>query len=100
MKKGKKSQQKNQHSFTKRKRETRWNINVVVVVMMLVFTTIEESERRHFTWQDGVKDTEDHSFKVKELQTDTAKLRDAQSHKHIIGIKQTAEDLEGENGQS
>lgn len=98
MKKGKKSQQKNQHSFTKRKRETRWNINVVV--MMLVFTAIEESERRHFTWQDGVKDTQDHSFKVKELQTDTAKLRDAQSHKHIIGIKQTAEDLEGENGQS
>lgn len=49
MKKGKKPQQKNQHSFTKRKRETRWNINVVVV-MMLVFTAIEESERRHFTW--------------------------------------------------
>lgn len=42
------------------------------------------------TWQDGVKDTEDHGPEVKQLQTDAAELRNAQPHKHVIGIKQTA----------
>lgn len=42
------------------------------------------------TWQDGVKDTEDHGPQVKQLQTDAAKLRDAQPHENVIGIKQTA----------
>ncbi len=42
------------------------------------------------TWQDGVKDAEDHGPQVKQLQTDAAELRDAQPHKHVIGIKQTA----------
>lgn len=42
------------------------------------------------TWQDGIKDTEDHGPEVKQLQTDAAELRDAQSHKNVIGIKQTA----------
>lgn len=42
------------------------------------------------TWQDGVKDTEDHGPQVKQLQSDAAKLRDAQPHENVIGIKQTA----------
>lgn len=45
------------------------------------------------TWEDGVEDTENHGPQIKELQTDAAKLRDAQSYKHIIGIKQAAQDL-------
>lgn len=42
------------------------------------------------TWQDGVKDTEDHGLRVEQLQTGAVELRDAQPHKHVIGIKQTA----------
>lgn len=44
----------------------------------------------NLTWQDGVKDTEDHGSQVKELQTDAVELWDAQPHKHVIGVKQTA----------
>lgn len=44
----------------------------------------------NLTWQDGVKDTEDHGPQVKQLQTDAAKLRDAQPHKNVIGIEQAA----------
>lgn len=47
------------------------------------------------TWQDGVKDTEDHGPQVKPLQNDAAKLRDAQPHENVIGIEQTAEHLQG-----
>lgn len=42
------------------------------------------------TWQDGVEDAEDHGPGIKQLQTDAVELRDAQPHKHVIGIKQAA----------
>lgn len=53
----------------------------------------------NLTWQDGVKDTEDHGPRVKELQTDAVELWDAQPHKHVIGIKETAENLPRGGGE-
>lgn len=58
------------------------------------------SRMGNLTWQDGVKDTEDHGPEVKELQTDAAELWDAQPHKHVIGVKETAENLPGGRGGS
>lgn len=52
------------------------------------------------TRQDGVEDTKDHGLQVKQLQTDAAELRDAQPHKHVIGVKQTAQYLCDGNGET
>lgn len=45
------------------------------------------------TWQYGVKYTEDHGPQIEPLQTDAAKLWDAQSHKHVICIKRASKYL-------
>lgn len=50
------------------------------------------------TWQDGVKDAENHGPRVKQLQTDAAKLGDAQPHKNVIGVKQAAKHLSSGEG--
>lgn len=47
------------------------------------------------TWQDGVEDTQHHGPRVEELQTDAVELWDAQPHKHVIGVKEAAENLPG-----
>lgn len=39
------------------------------------------------TWQDGVEDTEDQPSKVEGFLTTVAKLRNAESHKDVVGIE-------------
>lgn len=50
--------------------------------------------RNSITWQYRVKDTQHHDPQVKELHADIVELRNAQPHKYIIGIKQTAQNLQ------
>lgn len=40
-----------------------------------------------FTWQDGVEDTKDQPSKVEGFLATVAKLRDAESHKDVVGIE-------------
>lgn len=67
--------------------KARLGVNLLIRVCKLV---------ADLTWQDGVEYTEDHGSQVKQLQTDAAELRDAEPHKHVIGIKQTAKYLWGD----
>lgn len=53
--------------------------------------------KTNLTRKDWVEDTEDHGLQVKQLQSDAAELWDAQPHKHVIGIKETAQYLVGEH---
>lgn len=66
---------------------------IKVIVLYIVFICLLGSSwgllAGHLnTWQDGVEDTEDHGSQVTQLQTDAVELRDAQPHKHIVGIEQ------------
>lgn len=39
------------------------------------------------TWQDGVEDAEDQPSKVESFLAAVAKLRNAESHKDVVGIE-------------
>lgn len=46
------------------------------------------------TWQDGVEDAEDQPSKVESFLTAVAKLRNAESHKDVVGIEKRTKHLE------
>lgn len=46
------------------------------------------------TWQDGVEDAEDQPSKVESFLTAVAKLRNAESHKDVVGIEKWTKHLE------
>lgn len=46
------------------------------------------------TWQNGVEDAQDQPSKIKGFLTTVAKLRNAEPHKDVVGIKKWTKHLE------
>lgn len=46
------------------------------------------------TWQNGVEDAKDQPSKIEGFLTTVAKLRNAESHKDVVGIKKWTKHLE------
>ena len=47
----------------------------------------EHQEKNQYPWQNGVEDAQDQPSKIKGFLTTVAKLRNAEPHKDVVGIK-------------